>query len=159
MKSAPGETTAMAGSAEMSMTASRTLACISLALTLVAGSASAQADNYDGARPLVTGKKHDKERQRSGGVQRDCRPFNGPIGYYGNPWCEGGWLSSEDRPPHWCTAQRGATAEFSHFVFHIALSDLGLTTWLAFIVHGLLALGLSSCYWDAGLHRLGFGVL
>jgi len=29
--------------------------------------------------------------------RRDCRPFNGPFGYYGNPWCEGGWKYTEDR--------------------------------------------------------------
>jgi hypothetical protein len=22
---------------------------------------------------------------------RDCRPYNGPYGYYGNPYCEGGF--------------------------------------------------------------------
>jgi hypothetical protein len=29
--------------------------------------------------------------------RRDCRPYNGPYGYYGNPWCEGGWKYTEDR--------------------------------------------------------------
>jgi hypothetical protein len=29
--------------------------------------------------------------------RRDCRPYNGPFGYYGNPWCEGGWKYTEDR--------------------------------------------------------------
>jgi hypothetical protein len=28
---------------------------------------------------------------------RDCKPYNGPWGYYGNPWCEGGWKYTEDR--------------------------------------------------------------
>lgn len=28
---------------------------------------------------------------------RDCKPFNGPWGYYGNPWCERGWKYTEDR--------------------------------------------------------------
>jgi hypothetical protein len=34
-------------------------------------------------------------------MPRDCTPYNGPYGYYGNPYCEGGFLRSEDRPPHW----------------------------------------------------------
>jgi hypothetical protein len=29
----------------------------------------------------------------------DCRPYNGPHGYYGNPWCDGGFKSAEDYPP------------------------------------------------------------
>ena len=29
--------------------------------------------------------------------RRDCRPYNGPFGYYGNPWCEGGFKFTEDR--------------------------------------------------------------
>lgn len=29
--------------------------------------------------------------------RRDCKPFNGPYGYYGNPWCERGWKYTEDR--------------------------------------------------------------
>lgn len=28
---------------------------------------------------------------------RDCKPFNGPYGYYGNPWCERGYKWTEDR--------------------------------------------------------------
>lgn len=30
---------------------------------------------------------------------RDCTPFNGPYGYYGNPWCDGGYKYAEDYPP------------------------------------------------------------
>lgn len=30
---------------------------------------------------------------------RDCRPFNGPFGYYGNPWCDGGYKYAEDYAP------------------------------------------------------------
>ncbi len=30
---------------------------------------------------------------------RDCTPFNGPFGYYGNPWCDGGYKFAEDYPP------------------------------------------------------------
>lgn len=32
-------------------------------------------------------------------VERDCRPYNGPSGYEGNPWCDGGWKYAEDYPP------------------------------------------------------------
>jgi hypothetical protein len=32
-------------------------------------------------------------------VERDCRPYNGPSGYQGNPWCDGGWKYAEDYPP------------------------------------------------------------
>lgn len=30
---------------------------------------------------------------------RDCKPFNGPHGYYGNPWCENGWKYADDYAP------------------------------------------------------------
>lgn len=30
---------------------------------------------------------------------RDCTPYNGPFGYYGNPWCDGGWKFAEDYAP------------------------------------------------------------
>jgi len=29
----------------------------------------------------------------------DCRPYNGPFGYYGNPWCDGGYKFAEDYAP------------------------------------------------------------
>jgi hypothetical protein len=29
-------------------------------------------------------------------ASRDCRPYNGPYGYFGNPWCEGGFKYEED---------------------------------------------------------------
>lgn len=32
-------------------------------------------------------------------AERDCTPFNGPHGYYGNPWCDGGWKNAEDYAP------------------------------------------------------------
>ncbi|HEX2841552.1 hypothetical protein [Hyphomicrobium sp.] len=32
-------------------------------------------------------------------VARDCTPYNGPFGYYGNPWCDGGYKYAEDYPP------------------------------------------------------------
>jgi hypothetical protein len=31
------------------------------------------------------------------GYRRDCRPYNGPYGYYGNPWCDGGFKRPEDQ--------------------------------------------------------------
>jgi hypothetical protein len=30
-------------------------------------------------------------------ARRDCKPYNGPYGYYGNPWCDGGFLRPEDQ--------------------------------------------------------------
>lgn len=30
---------------------------------------------------------------------RDCKPYNGPFGYYGNPWCENGWKYADDYAP------------------------------------------------------------
>lgn len=36
-------------------------------------------------------------KHRRYGRLRDCKPFNGPYGYYGNPWCERGWKYAEDR--------------------------------------------------------------
>jgi hypothetical protein len=32
-------------------------------------------------------------------VERDCAPINGPYGYYGNPWCDGGYKYAEDYAP------------------------------------------------------------
>jgi hypothetical protein len=32
-------------------------------------------------------------------VERDCTPYNGPVGYNGNPWCDGGFKYAEDWPP------------------------------------------------------------
>ena len=29
-------------------------------------------------------------------VERDCVPFNGTYGYYGNPWCDTGSYRRED---------------------------------------------------------------
>lgn len=29
-------------------------------------------------------------------VERDCTPFNGRYGYYGNPWCDTGSYRMED---------------------------------------------------------------
>ena len=55
------------------------------AMALVAGSIDADAAG-----------KRAKERTA---VERDCRPFNGPSGYEGNPWCDGGWKFAEDYPP------------------------------------------------------------
>jgi hypothetical protein len=30
---------------------------------------------------------------------RDCTPYNGRYGYYGNPWCDGGAYRIEDLEP------------------------------------------------------------
>lgn len=34
------------------------------------------------------------EGTRSTKYSDDCRPYNGPHGYYGNPYCEGGFTRS-----------------------------------------------------------------
>ena len=40
-----------------------------------------------------------KERRTERLVERDCKPVNGPFGYYGNPWCDGGFKQAEDYAP------------------------------------------------------------
>lgn len=40
-----------------------------------------------------------KKAKRDRVVVRECTPYNGPFGYYGDPWCEGGWKYAEDYPP------------------------------------------------------------
>lgn len=40
-----------------------------------------------------------KKPRRDREVARDCTPYNGPFGYYGNPWCDGGYKFAEDYPP------------------------------------------------------------
>lgn len=50
-----------------------------------ASSASAQ----DTTSLLVEAGWNDRRKQGYAG--RDCRPYNGPYGYYGNPYCEGGF--------------------------------------------------------------------
>lgn len=52
--------------------------------------------------PLADNAAADGRRLKRHGhhyVERDCRPFNGPFGYYGNPWCDGGYKFAEDYPP------------------------------------------------------------
>ncbi|WP_334146209.1 hypothetical protein [Hyphomicrobium sp.] len=53
-------------------------------LTVPLTTADAAGRRMKGARPVV---------------ERDCRPFNGPSGFQGNPWCDGGWKFAEDYPP------------------------------------------------------------
>ena len=45
----------------------------------------------------AAGKK--PQRRPPAAEARDCTPFNGPFGYYGNPWCDGGYKFAEDYPP------------------------------------------------------------
>jgi hypothetical protein len=40
-------------------------------------------------------RKQLRERQ----AVEDCKPYNGPHGYYGNPWCDGGFKYAEDYAP------------------------------------------------------------
>lgn len=52
------------------------------------------------AAPLDADAGPDKRPvDRDAPAARDCTPFNGPYGYYGNPWCDGGWKYAEDYPP------------------------------------------------------------
>ena len=44
-------------------------------------------------------KKQKRYYDRDRTETRDCTPYNGPYGYYGNPWCDGGWKMAEDYPP------------------------------------------------------------
>ncbi|WP_072395620.1 hypothetical protein [Hyphomicrobium sp. CS1GBMeth3] len=46
---------------------------------------------------VFAGGKHKYARERQ--ATRDCTPYNGPFGYYGNPWCDGGYKFAEDYPP------------------------------------------------------------
>src|SRR5919109_4933891 len=39
-------------------------------------------------------------RPRRSVSPRDCRPYNGPYGFYGNPWCDNGFRS-KDRKLWW----------------------------------------------------------
>lgn len=49
-----------------------------------------------GAMPALAGGSGDRERSQV----RDCRPYNGMYGYYGNPWCDGGWDPDVNRYGH-----------------------------------------------------------
>lgn len=49
------------------------------------------------ASDAMAGKRVKRERDQV--VERDCTPYNGPFGYYGNPWCDGGFKYAEDFPP------------------------------------------------------------
>ncbi len=40
---------------------------------------------------------HKRKAQKRVYVERDCTPINGRYGYYGNPWCDGGWLTLEEQ--------------------------------------------------------------
>lgn len=38
-------------------------------------------------------------RQEAPAAAHDCKSYNGPSGYEGNPWCDGGWKYAEDWAP------------------------------------------------------------
>ncbi|HRN84553.1 MAG TPA: hypothetical protein PK857_07010 [Hyphomicrobium sp.] len=40
-----------------------------------------------------------KRVHKEAAVRDDCKPYNGPFGYYGNPWCENGWKYADDYAP------------------------------------------------------------
>lgn len=48
----------------------------------------APADTVSGGIEALATKAGGGHRRYAG---RDCRPYNGPYGYYGNPYCEGGF--------------------------------------------------------------------
>ncbi|MEQ1669882.1 MAG: hypothetical protein ABL893_03395 [Hyphomicrobium sp.] len=70
------------------MTARRTLAAAAFAATLLTSLASAEA-----------GQRHASRDHDAGYAPtvRDCTPVNGPHGYYGNAWCDGGFLTLEEQ--------------------------------------------------------------
>lgn len=50
------------------------------------------------AVPLAAEAKQRRERHfERPPVAVDCRPYNGPYGYYGNPYCDGGFLTLEEQ--------------------------------------------------------------
>lgn len=49
--------------------------------------------------PLDASAAGKKPRQDDRIVERDCKTYNGPNGYDGNPWCDGGWKYAEDWAP------------------------------------------------------------
>jgi len=51
------------------------------------------------AAPLDADAGRKKPVERDQFVDRDCTPVNGPMGYYGNPWCDGGYKFAEDWAP------------------------------------------------------------
>ena len=51
------------------------------------------------AHDAMAGRAKVKRQPDGVSVREYCRPYNGPYGYYGNPWCDGGWKYAEDYPP------------------------------------------------------------
>lgn len=51
------------------------------------------------AVPLDADAGSRKAKRYDRAEARDCTPYNGPFGYYGNPWCDGGYKYAEDYPP------------------------------------------------------------
>jgi len=51
------------------------------------------------AASLAEARQVKKLKPQDQAVARDCHPFNGPFGYYGNPWCDGGYKFAEDYAP------------------------------------------------------------
>jgi hypothetical protein len=49
--------------------------------------------------PIAAGAQDREPRQHDRAAADDCKPFNGPNGYHGNPWCDNGWKYAEDYPP------------------------------------------------------------
>lgn len=62
-----------------------------LSLAAVAVASFSLAANVD------AGSSHKRKAQKREYVERDCTPINGRYGYYGNPWCDGGFLTLEEQ--------------------------------------------------------------
>ena len=89
------------------MTARRNLTAAAIAATLVTSLAVSAAE----AHP----RGHVRSHQYAPAV-RDCTPVNGPHGYYGNPWCDGGFLTLEEQ--EYRTAKRLDINRHGHRYHH-----------------------------------------
>jgi len=72
------------------MTMKTVTAAVAMALTAALAVPAADA----GAPKAKRGERREAVRDSD-----YCKPYNGPYGYYGNPWCDGGYKYAEDYPP------------------------------------------------------------
>lgn len=75
-------TSAMIAAATMGLASQALAGPIPGAQTTQSGVSQSPAVHLTGARSDYYKRKH---------YERDCTPINGPYGYYGNPFCEGGY--------------------------------------------------------------------
>lgn len=74
------------------MTARRNFTAAAIAATLVTALTSVMAPAEAGSRVRAVERGYDYAPR-----VRDCTPVNGPHGYYGNAWCDGGFLTLEEQ--------------------------------------------------------------